>query len=96
MKIKNFKKGHLFLLLALLGIGVLIRYALRDMRLDIDLLREGLERMPTLVVENLEFEREISGDLWRVWIPLAERGAEATLVTSVDVRRRMPGGREWY
>ncbi|MDR1873602.1 MAG: hypothetical protein LBQ90_01110 [Synergistaceae bacterium] len=89
-------KGVFALALALLGTAVMIRYALRDMNLDIDLLREGLENMPTLVMENLEFEREISGDYWQVRIPLARRNRGVIEVSSVDIHRWMPNGKGWY
>ena len=90
------KKGPVFLLLALLALGILIRYAFRDIKLDVDLLKESLERMPGLVLENLEFEREISGDLWQVQIPYAERQGDMIQVRSVDVRRWLADGKEWY
>jgi hypothetical protein len=90
------RKGVVALLAALFGIGLLARYAFRDIALDVDLLRESLQRIPSVVLENLEFEREISGDLWQVRIPLAERRDGRVEVRSVDVTRRMENGREWY
>ena len=90
------RKNHLFLLLALFGIGVMTRYVFRDINLDLDLLRESLENMPVVVMENLEFEREISGELWQVRVPLAERRDEMVEVRSVDVRRRLADGKEWF
>ncbi|MDR1979652.1 MAG: hypothetical protein LBQ42_13035 [Synergistaceae bacterium] len=89
------KKSFLVLAMAIFCVGLLARYAFRDIRLDVDLLRESLERMPGLVLENLEFEREISGDLWRVRVPLVERRDDKIEVRSVDVRR-LTDGREWY
>ena len=89
-------KGFIVLLVALFGIGLLVRYAFRDISLDVDLLRESLQRMPGLVLENLEFEREISGDFWQVEIPLAERRDGMVEVRSVDIRRLLANGREWY
>jgi hypothetical protein len=88
--------GRLIVLGALFGIGLLVRYALRDIRLDVDLLRESLERMPRLVLENLQFEREIGGDLWRIHVPLVERRDERIEVRSVDVRCEFADGKEWY
>ncbi len=84
------------MLLGLIGIGIMIRYAFHDIDLNVDLLREGLERMPGLVMENLAFEREISGDLWQVNIPLAERNGDLVRVHSVDVHRWLSDGKEWY
>jgi hypothetical protein len=90
------KKGLVALLGALFGIGLLVRYAFRDISLDTDLLRESLQRMPAMILENLEFEREISGDLWLVRVPLAERRGGVVEVHSVDVSRRLENGKEWY
>jgi hypothetical protein len=90
------KKGFILLTLAVFCVGLTVRYALRDIRLDVDLLREGLERMPGLMLENLEFEREISGDLWRVQIPWARRNDGRVEVRSLDVHRRIAQGGEWY
>ena len=90
------RKSHLFLLLTLFSIGVMVRYVFRDISLDLDLLRESLENMPAVVMENLEFERGISGELWLVRIPLAERRNEMIEIRSVDVRRRLADGKEWF
>jgi hypothetical protein len=90
------KKSFVVLLAVLFGIGLLARYAFRDIALDVDILRKSLENMPALVLENLEFEREISGDLWQVRIPLAERRSGSVEVRSIDVTRRMQNGKEWY
>ncbi|MBQ9565676.1 MAG: hypothetical protein IJU98_08830 [Synergistaceae bacterium] len=83
--------GFLFL-----GVAVLVRYAMRDMRLDVDLLRESLTRMPGLIVENVQLERVVSGDLWRVRVPYLERDGEETSVRSLDIRRQLQEGGEWY
>jgi hypothetical protein len=92
------RKNLVVLLMSLFCVGLMVRYAFRDIRLDVDILRESLERMPQLILENLEFEREISGDLWQVRVPLVERheGREPPIeVRSVDVRR-LADDREWY
>lgn len=90
------RKGVLGLVLAVLGIGILVRYVMRDLHLDVDLLREGLLRMPGIVMENLQFDREISGDRWIVNLPLAERVGAQVIVRSIDIRRRLTSGGEWY
>jgi hypothetical protein len=90
------KKSFAVFLAVLFGAGLLARYAFRDIALDVDLLRESLQRIPSVVLENLEFEREISGDLWQVRIPLAERRAGRVEVRSIDVSRRLGSGGEWY
>jgi len=90
------RKGHLFLFLTFFGIGVMVRYVFRDINLDLALLRESLENMPTVVMENLEFERDISGELWQVRVPVAERRDGMIELRSVDVRRRLADGKEWF
>ena len=90
------RRGLLALLLACLGIALLVRYVMRDLSLDVDLLREGLLHMPGVVMENLEFDREVSGDRWRVRLPLAEKLGERVMVRSIDIRRRTESGAEWY
>ncbi len=79
-----------------MGFFVLVRYAMRDMRLDVNLLREGLMRMPGLVMENLQMEREVSGDLWRVHVPYLDREKDLVTIRSLDVRRQLREGGEWY
>ena len=82
--------------LLFLGIAVMVRYAMRDMQLDVDLLREGLMRMPGLAVENVQMERAVSGDIWRVRVPYLERDGERITVRSLDIRRQIQDGGEWY
>ena len=72
------------------------RYVFKDINLDLDLLRESLENVPLVVIENLEFERTISSDLWRVRVPMAMRRNDIVEVQSVDVLRTLADGKEWY
>ncbi|MDR1741294.1 MAG: hypothetical protein LBR38_05535 [Synergistaceae bacterium] len=80
-------KKRLIVVLVLLGVAVMVQYVFRDIELGDALLREALEHMPGVVMENLEFEREVSGDLWQVSIFRAERRAGVVTLTSVDVSR---------
>ena len=89
------KKGFVSLLIAIFCVGLLVRYVFRDIRLNVDLLRESLEKIPMMALENLEFEREIAGDFWQVRIPLVERRDDMIMIRSVDVHR-LSRGREWY
>ena len=78
------------------GLVVLVRYAMRDMQLDIDLLRESLMNMPGLVMENIQMAREISGDMWRVKIPYLDREGDTIHMRSLDIRRILSGDKgEW-
>ncbi len=80
-----------------IGLVVLVRYALRDMQLDIDLLRDSLLNMPGIVMENIQMSREISGDLWRVRVPYLDRDGDTIRMRSLDIRREIKDTkREWY
>ncbi|GHV35570.1 hypothetical protein FACS1894187_08580 [Synergistales bacterium] len=88
--------GALFF--AILGVGWIARYVVRDINLNVDVLLEGIEKMPAIMMENLDFEREISGDFWRAHIPRAALRGGVAEVTSIDVTRFIEGegGKEWY
>ena len=78
------------------GLVVLVRYAMRDMQLDIDLLRDSLMNMPGLIMENIQMAREVSGDLWRVKIPYLDREGDTIHMRSLDIRRILSGDKgEW-
>lgn len=79
-----------------LGFVVLVRFAWRDMNLNIDFLRESLENLPGIVMENINFSREISGDMWRIKIPYLDREDDIINVKSLDIRRELKSGGEWY
>ena len=94
-KISNYKY-RIFLFVLFFGIVTLVRYAMSDMNLDVDLLRESLMKMPGIVMENINFSREISGDMWRVKIPYLDRNGNIINVKSLDVKRELNGDKgEW-
>ena len=79
------------------GLVVLVRYAMRDMQLDVDLLRDSLLNMPGLIMENIQMAREISGDMWRVKVPYLDREGNTMHLRSLDIRRHISGDKgEWY
>ena len=79
------------------GLVALVRYAIRDINLDVDLLRDSLMNMPALIMENIQMSREISGDIWRVKIPYLDREGSIVHMKSLDIRRQIsPDKREWY
>ena len=80
----------------LLGLVVLVRYVVRDMNLDVDLLRESLQNVPALVMENIQFSRKISGDMWRVLVPYLERDDDIVTLQSLDIRRTTAQANSWY
>ena len=80
-----------------LGLVLLVRYAMRDMELDIDVLRESIMNVPGVVMENIQMSREISGDMWRIKIPYLDQSGDAVNVKSLDIRREISGDKgEWY
>ncbi|MBQ6972590.1 MAG: hypothetical protein IJP86_09595 [Synergistaceae bacterium] len=86
------------LLLALLIAGVcwLVQLAIQDSSLDIDLLRESLLNMPGIVMENIRFSREISGDLWQVRLPYLEQRDKTVNFRSADIKRTLSGDKgQW-
>ena len=94
MKISRFKivMASLFI-----GLIVIVSYARRDIKLNVDLLRESLLNMPALVMENIHFAREISGDMWRVDVSYLDREGSAIHMRSLDIRRESSGDKgEWY
>ena len=90
MKLKfKISPVKIFIAALFIGIVILARYAMRDMNLNVDLLRESLMKMPGIVMENIQFSREVSGDLWRVKIPYLERDGNLFSVKSLDVIREI-------
>ncbi|MBQ9418846.1 MAG: hypothetical protein IJU31_00560 [Synergistaceae bacterium] len=97
MKLKiKLSPVKIFIFALFIGIVVLVRFAMRDMSLDVDLLRETLMRMPGIVMENIQFSREVSGDMWHVKIPYLDREGNLFTVKSLDVTREIHNdGGEW-
>ncbi len=80
-----------------LGLVVLVRFAMRDMNLNVDLLRESIMKMPGVVMENIQMSRVISGDTWRVKVPVLEQEGNSVNMRSIDIRRYASSDRgEWY
>ena len=90
MKIRISPK-KIILALVILGTVRLVQYAISDMNLDIDLLRESLLNMPGMVMENIRFSREISGDLWQVKLPYVEEKNKLLIFRSADISRTLSG-----
>ncbi len=80
-----------------LGLVVLVRFAMRDMELDVDVLRESIMNLPAVIMENIQLSREVSGDMWRIKIPYLDRDGDTVNVKSLDIRREISGDKgEWY
>lgn len=94
IKISPFK---IVLALLFLGLVMLVDFARRDMKLDVDILRESLMNIPGIVMENIHMTREISGDLWNVRVPYLQQDGDAVSLKSIDIRRTISGDKgEWY
>ena len=91
---KNFRR--LCALCVIAGIFILIRYAMRDINLDLNLLRDSITKMPAVIIENISLEREIHGDIWNVQIPYMDREGERLNMRSLDIKRSVKSGGEWY
>ncbi len=102
MKLKSlFSIKKLLLCVVFLALVALVNFAMRDMELDVDLLRESLMASPGISIENIHMKREISGDLWQLQIPLLSREEDMIVARSLDVNRTVgnldenaPG--QWY
>ena len=93
---KLFNPKKLILILIAFGIITLVKYALSDMNLDVDLLRESLLNMPGIVMENIRFSRTVSGDLWQVKLPYLEQRDKAVNFLSADIKRTISGDKgQW-
>lgn len=89
-------RPKILMCLFILGFVMLVQFAVRDMKLDVDLLRESLMKIPGLIMENISMSREISGDIWRVKIPYLEQEGSTVNLKSIDIKREISGdNREW-
>ncbi len=96
MKIK-ISATAIFIVMLFIGLVVLVDFARRDMKLDVDLLRESLQNMPGMVMENIQMSREFSGDIWSVNVPMLQQDGSLIRLKSVDITRTMSGDKgEWY
>ena len=92
---RNWKRYLLFLL-TLGVIGVMAHYIVIDLNLDPEsLLNRDTDDDAAMMMENLEFEREVSGDLWRMRTPVAERRHDIVEFHVVYVERHLASGKEW-
>jgi hypothetical protein len=74
---------------------MIINYLVQDAKLNIETAKLGLNNTPEIRIENMRFERDISGSLWRINIPSLERQKEVTRILSIDVFREFPNGDVW-
>ena len=89
--------AKIIIFLLFIGLVVLVDFAKRDMNLDVDLLRESLQNMPGMVMENIQMSREFSGDIWSINIPMLQQDGSLLRIRSIDITRTMSGDKgEWY
>ena len=93
----KFTPTRIFFAVLFFGLVMLVDFARRDMKLDLEYLRETLMNLPGMVMENIHMSREISGDVWSVNIPYLEQDGNTITMTSLDITRKMSGDSgEWY
>ena len=90
-KKKRISTKKIFIAFILLGMMRIVQLAINDMNLDIDLLRETLLNMPGMVMENIKFSLEVSGDLWQVMLPYVEEKDKLLVFMSADISRTLSG-----
>ncbi len=94
LKIKLWKIIVGILVLSFFAIVMSVR---RDMNLNIDLLRESLNKLPDLAFENITMSREVSGDVWDVHIPLVSQESMHLKLQSLDITRTLhDNAGQWY
>jgi len=74
---------------------MIITYLIHDVELNIETAKLSLSDTPELMIENIKFERDMLGSLWKINIPSLERQREVVKVASIDVIREFPNGDVW-
>ncbi len=89
--------GKIILCAIIIFFILVVRSARKDLKLDVDLLRASLSKIPTLIMENIQISREISGDLWSVKIPyMGQEHGNYAFMRSLDIKRKIAGDAgEW-
>ena len=74
---------------------MIITYLVHDVKLNIETAKLGLNNAPEISIENIKFERDMFGSLWKISIPTLERQKEVVRILSIDVFREFPNGDVW-
>jgi len=74
---------------------MIIIYLMHDVKLNIETAKLGLNNAPEIRIENIKFERDMFGSLWKISIPSLERQKEVVKIVSIDIFREFPNGDAW-
>ena len=74
---------------------ILITYLMHDIRLSAEIIKLGFTNVPEIRIENIRFERDILGSIWRINIPSLERQDGVIKIFSIDVLRELSNGDIW-
>ena len=95
-KLNNKKIIRIFLWAALVSFAVtLISYLIHDVKLNVEIIKLGISDVPEIRLENIKFERDISGSHWKINIPSLERQRGVVRISSIDVFRELSHGAMW-
>ena len=72
-----------------------IYYLIHDVRLNLEIMKLGITDIPEIRLENIKFERDISGARWKVSIPGLERKRGVVKILSIDISRELASGDIW-
>jgi len=87
---KSFLWGMLLLFTA-----IIISYLIHDIGLNTEIIKLAITDVPDLRLENIKFERDISGAIWKINVPSLERQKGVVKILSIDVTRELPNGHIW-
>ena len=82
------------------GISILfavtmVYFLIHDVGLNVEIMRLAITDIPELRLENIRFERDISGTHWRINIPSLERQSGIVRILSIYISREFSNGDIW-
>jgi hypothetical protein len=74
---------------------MVITYLMHDVKLNVETAKLTLNNTPEIRIENIRFERNMFGSLWKINIPSLERQKEVAKIPSIDIYRKFSNGDIW-
>ena len=74
---------------------IIIAYIIHDVRLNEEILKLSTTDTPEIRIENVRFERDMFGSLWKINIPSLERQKEIIRILSIDITRIFSNDETW-
>jgi len=78
-----------------LFIILVVNSLLRDVNLNVEIIKMSLSDTPEIRLENIRFERDMFGSQWKITIPSLEKRKETIRISSIDVYREFSNGDIW-